>query len=199
MTTDPTLALRRGLALFRLPAGAKVPAERAWHATCTADPEAFRSRWRPGENFGVGCRASGVFVIDLDGETGIGAFAAACDRAGQSWPATFTVRTPHAGLHLYFRPPPGVMLPSTSGGTSGLGPKIDTRGPGLRLGGYVVGPGSVVDGIAYAAVDPGAPIAVLPGWLTGIIRSNTAARLRGVRADTRSDTARRAERATRCR
>lgn len=168
-TTDPTAALARGLALFPIPAGRKVPAERAWHERCTADPAVFKAAWEPGENFGVGCRASNLFVIDLDGRVGIDAFAAVCERAGRPQPSTFTVVTPHAGRHLYFRPPPGMVLFSTSGGVSGLGPKIDTRGPGERLGGYVVGPGSVVDGLRYSILDVTAPIATLPDWLAAIV------------------------------
>lgn len=170
--TDPAPALSRGLALFPLPAGSKVPAERgAWHGQCTADETEFRARWRPGENFLVGCRASNLFVIDLDGQVGIDTFAATCARARRPLPATLTVATPHGGLHLYFRPPPGVTLYSTSGGVSGLGPKIDTRAGGARLGGYVVGPGSAIDNVPYRVLDDQAPIAVLPDWLTIILGS----------------------------
>jgi hypothetical protein len=59
------------------------------------------------------------------------------------------VRTPSGGRHLYFRCPPGRTILSSSGGTSGLGRGIDVRGPGRRLGGYLIGPGSVVDGVTY--------------------------------------------------
>jgi hypothetical protein len=63
--------------------------------------------------------------------------------------------------------PAGRIIGSASG-TSPLGPGIDTRGPGRGgRGGYLVGPGSVVDGRTYA-LDRDLPIAVLPGWLADL-------------------------------
>ncbi|MEU8543098.1 bifunctional DNA primase/polymerase [Streptomyces sp. NPDC048717] len=53
---------------------------------------------------------------------------------------------------------------SSSGERSPLGPGIDVRGPGRRSGGYVVGPGYVVDGQPYY-VEINAPIEPLPAWI----------------------------------
>jgi hypothetical protein len=79
------------------------------------------------------------------------------------------VATPSDGLHLYFRVPAGRIITSTSGGRSGLGPGIDTRGPGRGgRGGYLIGLGSVVDGRPYI-VDRDIPIAELPGWLADLL------------------------------
>jgi hypothetical protein len=73
----------------------------------------------------------------------------------------YTVNTGRGGMHLYFRQPPGEPLRNTAGR---LGWLIDTRG----AGGYVVGPGSVVDGRPYSGF--GAPHAdPLPGWLTRLL------------------------------
>ncbi|WP_109524833.1 MULTISPECIES: bifunctional DNA primase/polymerase [Nocardia] len=63
-------------------------------------------------------------------------------------------------------------MASVSGGTSRLGPGIDIRGPGIRLGGYLAGPGSVVDGRAYT-IDTDMPIAMLPAWLAALIGERT--------------------------
>ena len=65
------------------------------------------------------------------------------------------------GLHLYFWAPAGVVVPSSIG----WWPGVDVRAPGQRLGGYLVGPGSVVDGVAYTVARDVA-IAPLPAWLT---------------------------------
>lgn len=95
-------------------------------------------------------------------------FAALCQRWGQQRPITLEIRTPHDGRHLLFRVPPGLVVPSVSGGTSRLGPGIDIRGPGVTLGGYLAGVGSVVDGRAYM-IEVDAPIAPLPTWLAALI------------------------------
>jgi hypothetical protein len=67
------------------------------------------------------------------------------------------------GAHLYFRVPPGCSIASVSGGRT-LGPGIDVRGPGQGGGGYLIGPGSVVDGIRYV-IERDLPVAPLPSWI----------------------------------
>jgi hypothetical protein len=100
-------------------------------------------------NVGAGCRASGVVGLDLDrhpGEPdGVAAFTAACAANG-GWPATFTVRTPRNGLHVYFRAPDWPVASDP-----GPWPGADARAPGLRSGGYLVGPGSAVAAGSYSA------------------------------------------------
>lgn len=163
-------AAARGLALFPLPAGGRRP-EPGWHQRCTTDPGRVRRMWAAG-NVGVGCRASDVVGLDLDrhaGVDGAASFAAACAAHGAAWPDTLTIRTPHGGLHLYFRAgrrPIG----SRSGGRTGLGPGVDTRGPGRRAGGYLVGPGSTVGGVAYV-VERDLAVAELPMWLADLLTS----------------------------
>jgi catechol 2,3-dioxygenase-like lactoylglutathione lyase family enzyme len=174
---DPMLAVALGLAVFPLAAGTKGPPPEGWQRAATTDPDALAA-WPAGANIGVGCWRSQVVVLDLDVPggghrttvRGADSLAAACAEHGQDWPDTLTVATPGGGLHLYFRPPDGVVIGSTSGGKTKLGPGIDTRGPGGGgRGGYVVGLGSVVDGRTYAvAVD--APIAVLPDWIGDLLR-----------------------------
>jgi hypothetical protein len=83
---------------------------------------------------------------------------------GEQWPDTLTVATPHAGLHLYFRVPPGAAAASTIS----RWPGIDIRAPGYRSGGYLAGPGSVIDGAAYV-IDRDVPAAPLPCWLAGLL------------------------------
>jgi hypothetical protein len=180
---DPRVATQFGLAVFPLPAGGKV-CRPGWHSTVLADRgQLRRGGWPAGANVGVGCRASRVVVLDLDrhdsganaGVDGLAVFHGLCQRWGQPWPDTLQVTTPHGGLHLYLRPPVGVVVPSSSGGRSRLGPGIDVRSPGVRLGGYVVGPDSVVDGGRYRVVRA-KPIAPMPGWLAALLRERPPGR-----------------------
>ena len=69
----------------------------------------------------------------------------------------------HAGLHLYFRVPPGTAAASTIG----RWPGIDIRGPGYRTG-VLAGPGSVVGGAPYV-IDRDVPAAPLPRWLASLL------------------------------
>ncbi|MGN4160277.1 bifunctional DNA primase/polymerase [Streptomyces sp. NEAU-PBA10] len=176
--TDFEVAVRaagRGLALFRLPAGGRVPA-RGWHEEATTDPAALVQLLADGANAGVGCRASRVVALDLDvheadgpARNGIETLRTQLDIRGLTdWPETFTVMTPHQGLHLYFRVPANCTIGSISGGRSPLGPGIDVRGPGRRRGGYLVGPGSVVGGLPYL-IARDVPVAPLPGWITALL------------------------------
>jgi len=136
---DAAAVTRRGLAVFPLPAGSKAAAP-GWHRRCTADLELLARTWPDGANIGVGCRASGITGVDLDRHGGPG------------------------GLHLYFTVPARLAVPSVAG----IWPGVDTRGPGLRLGGYLAGPGSVVGGRRYEIARDD-PIAELTGWLAALI------------------------------
>ncbi len=157
---DAVAVAGRGLAVFPLPAGSKA-AGPGWHRRCTADLEVLARTWPAGANIGVGCRASGIVGLDLDrhdgGPDGVAVFAALCRVYGQPWPDTLTVATPHAGLHLYFRIPPGAAAASTIS----RWPGIDIRASGYRSGGYLAGPGSVVGGAEYV-IEHDVPAAPLP-------------------------------------
>jgi len=168
--TDPTPALAAGLAVFPLPPGGK-RAEPGWHRQITTDRHVV-AEWPTDANIGVACRASGVVGLDLDrknGVDGLDTLRALCAAARQPWPVTLTVTTPSGGLHLYFAAPAGVMVPSSIG----RWPGVDVRAPGQRLGGYLVGPGSIVGGRLYV-VTRALPIAPLPRWLTGRLASSGA-------------------------
>lgn len=133
-----------------------------WTTLNTADPKLI-GQWLTGAGaYGIACGPSGLVVIDLDvaipaSEGGEAAFTALVNSAGAKWPSTFTVRTPSGGWHLYFQADPQVKI-TVSTGT--VAPHVDVRG----VGGYVVGPGSVIDGRPYEVVNRG-EVVPLPGWL----------------------------------
>lgn len=164
-------AVDRGLAVFALPPGGRRP-EPGWQQRITREADRVRRWVDAGHNLGVGCRASGVVGLDLDlhddDRDGTAVFAALCARHGQCWPDTLAVATPHGGQHMYFRVSPRRIVLSTSGGRSGLGPGIDTRGPGRRSGGYLLAPGSVVADGPYV-ITRDSPITELPTWLAALL------------------------------
>ncbi|WP_165404935.1 bifunctional DNA primase/polymerase [Streptomyces albidoflavus] len=168
-------AVRRGLAVFPLPIGGRVP-DRGWQRQATLLPERLPEllAWR---GVGVACRASHVVALDLDvhgDEDGPGVLAALARRIGVTVPRTFTVNTPSGGHHLYFRAPTGCTIGSFSGGRTALGPGIDVRGPGRRSGGYLIGPGTMVAGRSYRiALD--APVAPLPHWIAHLLQTGPGA------------------------
>ena len=122
--------------------------------------------WPDGANIGVGCRASGIVGVDLDrhgGPDGVATFAELCARTASRG------RDAHRG-HPVRRPAPVLPVPAGLAVPSAVGiwPGVDTRGPGLRLGGYLAGPGSVVGGRRYEIARDN-PVAGLPGWLAALI------------------------------
>ncbi|TDT93303.1 bifunctional DNA primase/polymerase-like protein [Streptomyces sp. 846.5] len=157
-------ALRRDLAVFPLPIGGRVP-ERGWQRLATLD-ETMLPELLTGHGIGIGCRASRVVALDLDvhgDDDGPGMLATLAGRLGKTVPDTFTVATPSGGLHLYFRVSADCTIGSGSGART-LGPGIDVRGPGRRTGGYLVGPGSHVNGQPYT-ISLDVPVAPLPEWI----------------------------------
>lgn len=180
LTTALDLALR-GLRVFPLRPGSKVPAlNHDWEGRATTDPGRIERCWRAGAfNIGVACGPSGLYVLDLDtpksdtpppaapfDEPGVtdGADTLALLALLNAEPLpfdTFAVVTGRGGMHLYFRQPDGTPLRNT---TSKLGWLIDTRG----AGGYVVGPGSTVNGKPYR-LSSGREPAALPAWIRRLI------------------------------
>lgn len=114
---------------------------------CTAWDEkgnAFPLQSDPGYNVGVLC--DNMLVVDVDTKKGRSGWASFMrfdpDRE------TFTVETKSGGRHYYYDTA-GASFANTSGT---LGEGLDTR----SYHGYVVGPGSVVDGKEYRVLyDPG--------------------------------------------
>ncbi|MGW6138084.1 bifunctional DNA primase/polymerase [Streptomyces sp. NPDC055140] len=175
--------VRRGWHVFPLRPGDKRPAghaERLCPGTgrctdghrkpeqrATTDPDLVTAAWTTqAYNIGIATGPSGLLVVDLDVRKpdeqegtpdGVESLLALCERAGQTLPPTYQVRTPSGGRHLYFTQPVGMRLHSTAGR---LGHHIDTRG----WGGYVVAPGSTTPNGTYTVTDE-SPVAPLPPWL----------------------------------
>jgi P4 family phage/plasmid primase-like protien len=124
----------------------------------TTDRQTIIRWWTrvPAANVGIACEPSGLYVVDIDchnGAQGFESWKALTDIHGE--PATFTVRTPSGGKHLYFWMPE----PSLKNTAGKLGKGIDTRGNG-----YVVAPPSIVSDIRYQIEDVRA-VTELPSWI----------------------------------
>ena len=155
-----------GIPVFPLRPHTKVPAIERWPQQACTDPDTIRAWWaRSSFNIGIATGSpSGIMVIDLDAAKTPGqphgrqSLAALARDRGETIPRrTRTVVTPGGGQHLYFRLPPEIDLRNTAGH---LGRHVDTRG----TGGYVVGPGSVINSRRYRLTVDVPPLPI-PGWL----------------------------------
>ena len=131
--------------LFPIAAGTKIPALSGdWHSHAT-DDEAQIDAWIAcGHGLAVDCEASGLMVIDIDGEQGEESFRTLQDK----FPPTYEMRSRSGGRHLYY-------AGSGPSSVSRLAPKIDTR----SIGGYVVW-----DAPDYFLLHD-RPVASLPNWV----------------------------------
>lgn len=98
-----------------------------------------------------------IVVIDVDVKNGAKGpeSLAALERDHGPLPETLRVRTPTGGWHYWF------YTPQVVGNRAGIRPGIDVRG----RGGYVVLPGSTLNGVPYTFDNPSTPIKALPAAL----------------------------------
>jgi len=134
----------RGFRVFPLMENSKVPpAGSNWTVDATNDPNKILGIWQcPITNsiadYNIGVLTDGYAVVDIDvksGKQGLESF----EGIGLSFDS-LTVRTPTGGLHVYY-------IGDTANRTEilGKGSGLDIRG----FHGYVVAPGSTIDGNAY--------------------------------------------------
>ena len=134
-----------GFRIFPCKPNSKVPAC-YWQQEATSDPNIIR-QWFvdfPNMNYGV-VLGDDYFALDLDCKgrgNGVDQLDLLEIMNGEL-PRTFMVKTPSGGEHRYFRG----TAPS-SVGKKELGDSIDVRGEG----GYVLGPGSSIDGRFYEVI-----------------------------------------------
>jgi hypothetical protein len=161
----------RGWRLFPCKPLSKEPAISRWPERATTNT-AELGKWFekfPDANFGLACGvASGVFVVDLDGPTGLNSFwqLAGGDVAVMDAIVTSTLasKTPR-GAHLFFEYPDGVTIRNSA---SRLAPNIDVRG---ENGYVVIPPGIHPSGEAYRWLcDADGPIAPPPTWITELLQ-----------------------------
>lgn len=127
----------------------------------SVEPTRVQEWWRQHPEAGIGVEtgnASGLFVLDVDGEAGEESLAALTAEHGPL-PETLVAVTPRGGKHYLFSFPGG----KTAAGQLGEG--LDTRGDG---GMFIAPPSARPDGAAYAWVDDGVQPAPAPAWLLAL-------------------------------
>lgn len=162
MSTPQELAAQ-GFSVFPLRPNTKLPAISKWQTKATRDIHQIE-RWiaaHPGANWGIATGRFGegeaLVVVDVDNKSGKRGDAAllGLELEGCEFPSTLESSTPSGGRHLIYRAP----VPVKQG--------VDTLGPGLDMrsaGGFIVAPGSMIDGKPYSANEAEAPTPA-PQWL----------------------------------
>lgn len=121
-------------------------------------------------------KESGIFVLDIDGATGVYALAQLLVEHGQM-PTTRMVETGSGGIHYVFKHPDFTVYNSAST----IAPNIDIRGKG----GQVVAPPSVSGRGAYRATKDIEPVEA-PEWLLKALRAHTELTERGSRVEVKA-------------
>ena len=167
------------------PDGKKTPAMTKWQRRATVDLDVIhdwwgdpnwyddcedgRTRWYHNCDVGILTgRESNLWVLDVDSTAHGKADGATTLRELLAWhndslPATFTVRTPSGGYHLYFAYPADREVKNSAGGT--LGPGLDVRG----WHGYVVAPYTMRSPHGVYQITCNLAPAVAPVWLVDLV------------------------------
>ncbi|MGD0777492.1 MAG: bifunctional DNA primase/polymerase [Candidatus Solibacter sp.] len=147
----------------------KHPRIKDWPKAATTEESLIRQWWAawPDANIGVATGlGSGVFVIDVDGPTGLSTLEKW--KREHDWQAGTLTAITGRGSHLYFRQSDR-KVPTSAGK---LGKGIDVRGDG----GYVVAPPSThASGHRYAWKDAERSVAAAPSWLTEAVAGGSIA------------------------
>jgi putative DNA primase/helicase len=138
-----------------IPLRGKIPVTKGW---CYDDASLVRN---PSMNEGIPTgRGAGIFVLDVDPRHGGDVTRQELEQKHGPLPATYQVGTPGGGTHDYFKYcAQGEDRIKNSAGEIGAG--IDIRGDG----GYVVAPGSKLDGKTWKELTPDTEPADAPDWL----------------------------------
>jgi hypothetical protein len=146
---DAAAALaRQGFRVFPCAENGKRPVWEGWPEWASADEATVRGWWGA-RHYNVGILTDDMVVVDIDTKPGKDGMASWMSLHGGF--DTLTVRTPSGGYHLYYT---GANVAINQGA---LGPGLDVR----SYHGYVLGPGSQIDGKTYA-VEIAAPKAQVP-------------------------------------
>lgn len=136
----------RGFRVFPLRPGDKRPPEDFhWKDRATRDVKVIRDWWGgryADHNIGI-ATGQGLLVLDFDTKDGKRGVASMQLLDMLGLPESLRVRTPSGGVHVYLAVPP-IDVTVSAGRIPGY-PDVDVR----CEGGYVVGPGSTIDGVCY--------------------------------------------------
>lgn len=166
---------RRGFPVFPLTPNGKEPLSgSSWTEISTTDEATIRRLWTDPVlgveyDYNIGVDTTGHIVPDVDVKDGKDGYNEYNQITGGAGWDTLTVRTPTGGYHLYFEGAGDYSL-------SPISPGVDVR----AYHGYVVGPGSTIDGRAYEIVRD-----VELAWVPASIEAKLTPRYADRTADTR--------------
>ncbi|MCO5761906.1 MAG: bifunctional DNA primase/polymerase, partial [Chromatiaceae bacterium] len=159
---------RRGFYVFPVRPGGKVPAVVNWPNLATREQDDITAFWvncppmeEGAPNIGIATGRFGdgqaLLVVDIDNKKGKSGDSTIfeLELQGCDFPTTMEVTTPSGGRHLYY-----VVEKPVRQGVNVLGEGVYER----SRGGFVVGPGSQIDGRSYTLVRRTLPVPA-PAWL----------------------------------
>jgi len=159
----------QGWAVFPLVPNTKRPLTANGFKDASMSPEAITKWWtgHPNANIAIATGApSHILAVDVDVKNGAkGRESIASLNGGVA--STLTASTPSGGWHLYYLCPEGGLR-----SRNGLLPGVDLKADG----GYVVAPGSTIDGKPYEWVDPEAQISAIPEAILALARNGQKGR-----------------------
>jgi hypothetical protein len=143
---------------------AKSPLLDDWPNLATQDPEQIRKWWTRWPDANIGGATDGLIAVDIDNRKG-GDKTFEFLQLVNDFPETAATNTQGGGQHLIYAAPGGKPV---KGGNNKLGQGIDIK----AHGGYVLVPGSTIDGRSYTRRN-GSPIAFAPQWIVDELNSAT--------------------------
>ncbi|WP_271612664.1 bifunctional DNA primase/polymerase [Bradyrhizobium sp. CCBAU 21362] len=128
-----------------------------WPNLATQDPTQIRKWWKQYPDANIGGATRDFIVVDIDPRHG-GDDTFAALEAVEHFPETATTRSQSGGRHLIYVAPDGPVKGDTKGDVLGVGIDVKARG------GYVVMPGSTIEGRMYTR-ENARPPAFAPQWI----------------------------------
>ena len=153
----------RGFHLFPCEANGKLPVIKDFPNRATRDEAQLRT-WFEGKDLNIGISTSrfgddqALVVVDVDNKKGKHGDAQllTLELEGFDLPASLEQSTPSGGRHIIYATPQACKQ-----GVNVLGDGLDIR----SRGGYIVGPGSQIDGKPYQQINGHGHVVAAPGWL----------------------------------
>ena len=166
-----------GYRVFRLQENGTRPINVGWPELATADPNKVNDWWSDingqSENYNIGiATGDGLIALDFDCKNGKPGFAARDEWLQSGMPSTGIATTQSGGEHWFFSFDPKIDLGNS---VSTVADGVDTRAGR----GYVVAPGSTIDGKHYrwqSTPTATQDLTALPDWLFHKILNKTPLR-----------------------
>ncbi len=168
----------KGFHVFPCEENGKLPVIKDFPNRATRDTDQI-TKWFDGTNRNIGISTSrfgdsqALVVVDVDvkGDKHGDETVLQLELSGSEFPVTLEQSTPSGGRHMLYVAPEPLRQ-----GVEVFGDGIDIR----SRGGYIVGPGSTIDGKAYAQINGHGTLAPCPDWITARLgvdrRDRTGAR-----------------------